>query len=508
MLPPHGRLSSFFHGGLLCHYAVLKQIPETAMSKAKHKSGADLNAFGARTNSARGRRQFLKAALSAAAVMGMPASASLAAQSDSTIRYTLLILNPGHFHAGLTLRSRDPRLADDVFVYAERGPDVENFIRMVESFNNRVTDPTRWKLHVYRGPDHLDRLRSERRGDIVVVSGKNDSKMASIDQLHASGFYVLGDKPWLIDKKDESRMRQVTATKPLAMDIMTERHQIASRLQRALAKDPEIFGDFRHDDNEPAIYFKSIHHLYKIVNNRPLIRPQWFFDTNVQGEGMNDVTTHLVDLAQWMIGDDTPFDYQRDVVLRGARQWPTAVPLDIYSKITGLDTFSAAVRTHVSNGALQYLCNAAIEYKLRAIPVQVESLWKLAIPKGGGDTHFGVLRGTRAQLIVDQGRETAFQTRLTVRPVRNSRAYEQAVSTAVGTLQAEFPGTGYEAQGDVYRIRIPDALRTGHETHFAEVLDEFLVYIESGEWPRQLGPDLVAKYTLLLRAQELSHRTS
>ena len=477
------------------------------MSKAKHKPDADFNAFGARTNAAAGRRRFLKAALSTAVVMGMPAPASLAGQSDLTVKHTLLILNPGHFHAGLTLRSRDSRLADDVFVYAERGPDVENFIRMVESFNNRVTDPTRWKLHVYRGSDHLDRLRSERRGDIVVVSGKNDSKMASIEQLHESGFYVLGDKPWVIDNKNENLMHLVTATKPLAMDIMTERHQIASRLQRALAQDAEVFGEFQQNDDEPAIYFKSIHHLYKIVNNRPLIRPQWFFDTKVQGEGMNDVTTHLVDLAQWMTGDDTPFDYQRDVVLKGARQWPTAVPLDIYSKITGLETFPAAVRSHVSNGDLQYLCNAAIEYTLRRIPVQVESLWNLAIPEGGGDTHFGVLRGTRAQLVVDQGQDTGFRTRLTVRPVRNGRAYEQAVATTVGTLQAEFPGTGYEAEGDVYRIQIPDALRTGHETHFAEVLDEFLVYIESGEWPRQLGPDLVAKYTLLLRARELSHRT-
>lgn len=494
-----------FRGGALCHYAALKQIPGAAMSNVKSRLGTDLGTSGGWTNAAQGRRQFLKAALSTAAVMGMPASASLAAQSDSTVRHTLLILNPGHFHAGLTLRSRDPRLADDVFVYAERGPDVENFIRMVESFNDRVTHPTRWKLHVYRGPDHLDRLVSERRGDIVVISGKNDSKMASIDQLHQSGFYVLGDKPWLIDKKDESRMHQVTATRPLAMDIMTERHQIASRLQRALAKNAAVFGEFRQDGNAPAIYFKSIHHLYKIVNNRPLIRPQWFFDTNVQGEGMNDVTTHLADLAQWMIGDDTPFDYQRDVVLQGARQWPTVVPLDIYSKITGLDTFAAAVRSHVSNGDLQYLCNAAIEYKLRRIPVQVESLWNLAIPEGGGDTHFGVLRGTHAQLIVDQGQETGFKTRLTVRPVRNSRAYEQALASAISALQAEFPGTGYEAQGEVYRVRIPDALRTGHETHFAEVLDEFLAYIESGEWPRQLGPDLVTKYTLLLRARELSH---
>jgi hypothetical protein len=79
------------------------------------------------------------------------------------------------------------------------GPDLENFLRMVRSFNQRADDPTRWKLHVYCAKDPLQRLRSERRGDVVIIAGKNDSKMASIHSLHADGFFVLGDKPWLID---------------------------------------------------------------------------------------------------------------------------------------------------------------------------------------------------------------------------------------------------------------------------------------------------------------------
>ena len=472
------------------------------MPNAKYDPARLLMEAGDDISHPAGRRRFLKGAFAAAAAASLP----LGATAGTPARRTLLILNPGHFHAGLTLRSRDPRVADDVYVYAEHGPDVDNFIRMVDSFNNRAADPTRWKLHVYRGPDYLQRLRSERRGDIVVISGRNDTKMASIHQLHNDGLYVLGDKPWLIDTAEEGQLREVAATRPLAMDIMTERHQIASRLQRALARNPEVFGEYRRDGDEPAIYFKSIHHLYKIVNNRPLIRPHWFFDTKVQGEGMTDVTTHLVDLAQWMSEDGIAFDYERDVVLEGARQWPTAVPLDIYSKITGLDDFPVSVRAHVADGALQYLCNAGIRYRLRGIPVQIESLWNLAIPDNGGDTHHGVLRGTRAELIVDQGPDTGFRTRLTVRPVNNDRRYEDALARAMSALQVGFPGIGYVAEGETFRIFIPDTLRTGHESHFAEVLQEFLGYIDEGHWPPQLGPDIVAKYTLLARARELSHR--
>jgi len=114
------------------------------------------------------RRRLLLSALAAAAAIEITGMLSNPAMARAQTKHTLLILNPGHFHAGLTLRSGDSRLADDVYVYAEQGADVDNFIRMVETFNNRTSAPTRWKLHVYRGADYLERLRTERRGDIVV----------------------------------------------------------------------------------------------------------------------------------------------------------------------------------------------------------------------------------------------------------------------------------------------------------------------------------------------------
>src|SRR5258706_11668802 len=78
--------------------------------------------------------------------------------------HTIVILNPGHFHAALTLRERHPLIGDDVHVFAEDGPDVDNFLRLVQSFNDRAVDPTRWTLYVYRGPDYLERLIAQRPG--------------------------------------------------------------------------------------------------------------------------------------------------------------------------------------------------------------------------------------------------------------------------------------------------------------------------------------------------------
>ena len=426
----------------------------------------------------------------------------------TTEKHTVLVLNPGHFHAALTLRRSHPRLSDDVYVYAEDGADVDTFLRMVESFNRRAQAPTHWNLHVYRGADFIDRLRAERRGDVVIMAGKNQDRMVTIHLLHGDGFLVLGDKPWLIVPDQLGSLRKVMAGAPLAMDIMTERYEIANRVQQALAARPEIFGRFRVEGSEVAIDIQSVHHLYKVVNQRPLVRPPWYFDVAVQGEGITDVTTHLVDLTQWMVGEGRPFAYEQDVQLLSARQWPTAVPRETFEHITGLDDFPPELRPTVHNDVLSYLCNAELSYRMRGVPVRLETLWHLAIPEGGGDTHHAVMRGTEADLIVEQGPDTASRTELTVHPVNAGLDYARALQNAIASLHSVFPGLGLEASGSVFRVTIPAALRTTHEEHFAAVLEQFIAYADRGESPDNLGPDLVTKYTLLAQARELSHRTS
>ncbi|HKQ25383.1 MAG TPA: putative oxidoreductase C-terminal domain-containing protein [Burkholderiales bacterium] len=423
-------------------------------------------------------------------------------------KHTLVVLDPGHFHAALTLRLRHPRLSDDVHIYGTDGPDLQKFLQMVQTFNQRADNPTRWNLHIYRGNDHFERLCMERPGEVVIIAGRNDSKMASIHRLHADGFFVLGDKPWLIDPGQIGMLKEVAASPPLAMDIMTERHEIATRLQVALAAQPQVFGRLRDNGDQPAISMMSVHHLYKIVNGVPLVRPPWVFDVAVQGEGITDVTTHLVDLAQWICGGEDAADFDRDIELVSARQWPTEVPLSVYTRITGVEHFPETLRHRVSDDVLSYLCNAAIGFRLRGTAVAIESRWALSVPEGGGDTHYAEVRGTAANLVVEHSRRTHYVTELTVRPVDGGAVYAAAIGNAIDSLQGAFPGVGIKplADGD-FRITIPDALRTTHEQHFAKVLDRFLGRIDGGALSDNYGRALVTKYTLLARAAELARRS-
>ena len=109
--------------------------------------------------------------------------------------HTLLILDPGHFHAALTLRVPQARAADEVFVYAREGAELRDFLALVERFNRRSPHPTRWRPVVTTSDDPLERLVDERRGDVVILAGKNGGKARTIRRLHESGFHVLADKP-------------------------------------------------------------------------------------------------------------------------------------------------------------------------------------------------------------------------------------------------------------------------------------------------------------------------
>jgi predicted dehydrogenase len=128
--------------------------------------------------------------------------------------HTLLFLDPGHFHAALALRAANPRVADEIVVYAPDGPDLRDFLALIERFNRRPEAPTRWRPTVVSDGDPLARLIAERRGDVVVVAGRNGGKARTIRRLHEAGFHVLADKPWLVEPDDLEDVRRASTRGP------------------------------------------------------------------------------------------------------------------------------------------------------------------------------------------------------------------------------------------------------------------------------------------------------
>jgi predicted dehydrogenase len=417
--------------------------------------------------------------------------------------HTLLILNPGHFHAALVLRERHASLSDEIYVYSAAGPELDHFLDIVESFNSREVNPTCWQINVYRGKDSLEKLIEEKKGDIAVLAGRNNTKMKNIDMLNRAGFAILADKPWVTTSEALPFLRSTLAPdRPLAADIMTERYEIATLLQKAFLAEDNVFGEVRVDpDGSPAVFKECVHHLYKIVNGKPLVRPIWYFDIGVQGEGIVDTTIHLVDMAQWMLFPGIPIDYEKDIELIEARRWATRVPLDKFAKITGSDQFPRAIGKYVKEDTLDYFCNGELIYRLKGVPVHLREIWYLDEPPGGKDTHRSLVKGTRSDLMIRQLPETGFKTELLIVPHDHKDQIENVVQKCLANWSERYPGLSAAPEKNALRIDIPDNLRTTHEQHFYRVRDTFIENLDNGTAPPEHRPCTISKYTLLAEAR-------
>lgn len=417
--------------------------------------------------------------------------------------HTLLILNPGHFHAALVLRDRHPSLSDDIYVYSEPGPDLDHFLEIAESFNNRQVDPTRWQINIYKGSDYLQKLVDESKGDIVILAGRNNTKMKDIETLNRTGLAILADKPWVTTEEALPFLRSAMSDdRPLTEDIMTERYEIATMLQKEFIAEEKVFGQIRvEDDASPAVFKECVHHLYKIVNEKPLIRPAWFFDINIQGEGIVDTTIHLVDMTHWMLFPGKPIDFENDIDLIDARRWVTKVPLERFTEITMMNQFPDAISKYLKDDILDYFCNGELVYRVHGVPVHLREIWNLEVPPGGGDTHRSLIKGTRSDLMVRQLPERGFKTELLVVPRENFEQVEKIVKTCLDNWSDLYPGLSCVHEKNAILIQIPDKLRTTHEQHFCEVRDAFLENLDKDTAPPERRASTIAKYTLLTKAR-------
>jgi predicted dehydrogenase len=342
--------------------------------------------------------------------------------------------------------------------------------------------------------DPLGRLVEERRGDVVILAGRNGGKARTIRRLHESGFHVLADKPWLVEPTDLEPVRASLAGWPLAAEIMTGRHDLPARLVKRLVGAPAIFGAFR--DDVPAIEQESVHHLEKLVDGAPLRRPWWFFDVRVQGSGPVDISTHVVDQAQWLVGGDAV-----PLTLVAARAWSTSVPAEAFRRITGETEFPQELRSVVSGDGLSYRCNAELVYRIGRVTATASTRWELTSPPGGGDASRNVAHGTRTDVRLEQSARTGYRRRVFVEPRTEGAAVAQALRETIMEWQAELPGIEIAtAGGDAYEVALPPALDGGHETHFPRVLDEFLKIVDERRWPAALAERTRIKYGLLAEA--------
>ena len=433
-------------------------------------------------------------------------------ESASMPEIRFMTLDPGHFHAALVQKEMYPGVANTVDVYGPLGADLIAHLGRLASFNTRAERPTSWQVEVHTGADFLERMLREKPGNVVVISGRNRGKIERIARSTEAGLHVLTDKPWILRPADLTRLESVLATADekglVAYDIMTERYEVTSMLQRDLVNDPAVFGRIENGtSDQPAVYMESVHHLMKTVAGAPNIRPAWFFDTDEQGEGLNDIGTHLVDLVHWTLFPEGALDYRKDIRVLSAQRWPTMIPENDFKRVTGTAGFPDALRARVRDGSLEYFCNTLVTYVVRGVHTTLNVIWDWEAPSGSGDTHFAVYRGSRSRVEVRQGSAERFRTELYVVPNEgeSKEALLAAVRTRLDALRTTYPGAAVQDRGSELQISVPDALRVSHEEHFAQVTQRFLRFIRNRrELPAWERPNMAAKYYVTTMGTEMS----
>ncbi len=433
-------------------------------------------------------------------------------QPMSEVRF--MTLEPGHFHAGLVQKEMYPNVSSRVDVYAPLDSDLIEHLNRILSFNTRKENPTYWQLEVHTGPDSLQRMLRERPGNVVIISGRNRGKIDKIKASVEAGINVLADKPWIIDPADfpklESALDTAEAKGLVAYDIMTERYEITTILQRELAQDPGTFGtQLPGSEQDPAVYMESVHYLLKMVAGMPNRRPAWFFDVLQQGEALPDVGTHLVDLAQWILFPGKPIDYKKDIRVIAAKRWPTVLTRAEFQKVTGEADFPPYLAPNVKGDQFDYFCNTQVAYALRGIHIKLDVLWKYEPLPGTGDSHFAYYRGSRSRIEIRQGKDERYRPEVYVIP--NSPGDKESVLAAlkkkVEALRSMYPGVGLTDLGKEWRVDAPDRYRVGHEAHFAQVTNRFLTYLKDPKsMPAWEKPNMLAKYYVTTKGLEISRK--
>jgi predicted dehydrogenase len=427
-----------------------------------------------------------------------------------------MTLDPGHFHAALVQKDMYPNVAPSVDVYAPLGPDLLGHLARVSAFNLRADKPTAWQLEVHTGPDFLERMLKEKPGNVVVLSGRNRGKIDRVSASVGAGLHVLVDKPWILKSADLPKLEMVLADADkkglVAYDIMTERFEVTTILQRELVNDRATFGEpIAGTPSDPGVYMESIHYLMKVVSGAPNIRPAWFFDTAEQGEGLNDIGTHLVDLTQWTLFPDKAIDYKKDVKVLSAQRWPTVIPENDFKRVTGEPKFPASLAPHVHDGKLDYDCNTLVTYTVDGIHVTLNVIWDWEAPQGSGDRHFAAYKGGLSRVEVRQTKADSYRPEVYIVPnkAEDKAKVMAAVQAKLATLQNTWPGVAAEERAGEIHLTIPDKFRVGHEAHFAQVTNNFLKYLADRKalpaWER---PNMLAKYFVTTTGTELSHQSA
>jgi hypothetical protein len=184
-------------------------------------------------------------------------------------------------------------------------------------------------------------MLKERPGNVVVISGKNRSKLERVQKSLEAGLHVLVDKPWILEASELPALEKALATADqkglVAYDIMTERFEVTTELQKELVNDRQLrqLDPRQPSRTRPCTWRAST--TQEGGRRRAQHAPVWFFDTAEQARAS---TTSGRISSTWCSGRSTPSRRstpRKDFQLVAAQRWPTMIPLSSSARSPAAD---------------------------------------------------------------------------------------------------------------------------------------------------------------------------
>ena len=421
----------------------------------------------------------------------------------------LLVIDPQHFHAALILKANIPSLSNEIKLFAPDKLAAADYISLVREYNSCNGSATNWHIIPYYGVDFLEKAVLDKSADIVVLAGDNNRKITYMVESIKYNKAVFADKPLVINEKGYAQLQKLLNRNgrhtPIVYDIMTERFDIKNILVKLILSNKTLTGGFEPNAAFPLIEFHSKHHFSKVVAGHQLIRPAMFFDINKQGEGIVDVTTHYIDLVQWMLADSTVIDIQRDLKLLKSQRWSTSISMADYEKITSLKEY-APTSNHIldADNNLRVFSNGMIHYSLFGVPISVCVQWDVNSNDGKGDQLRALFKTKKCTITIEP--DSNGVSSIFVKPKDTCKVFEEE-------LQRTLTSNGYakvtvQYVDNSYKLIIPYAMYLSHEDHFSKALQQFLDYKEHGALPEWEKSFLLAKYYLTTQALKIAETTT
>ena len=406
----------------------------------------------------------------------------------------VVVVDPGHFHASLLFKEQLKGISDTIKIYAPQGPELEQYLKALETYNGREEHPTHWIPSVCACDAYLDSLPQAGKGDILVTAGNNLHKIDYISEGIRKGYNVLADKPMAIDSEGYQLLEEAYSEaerKGLVLyDMMTERFDDLNVAVRKILSMKKMFG------KPESVDIMDVHHFYKEVSGTPLIRPAWYYDVRQQGEGLVDVTTHFIDLVMWWCFPDYPLSREDLSPVEGSH-YPTVLEAAMFEKSTGCPAWPEYLSGNVFDGRLSVMSNGDMHFRIKDLPVHIGVRWDY---EGSPDSFSAriILSGAMVEIIQDES--TGYVRNLYVSiPGKNYEEVSCIVAQAMPEQQIVDAGEGR------CLIDIPVSSRSTHEDHFGKVLEQFREYVRKASVPEWERDNTMMKYYITTQARQAAN---